>query len=359
MRPVVEQGVLILYSFVTILSVPADTALVAAFLVTVICACAENIVVSQRGSKVITGLYLLSGIFFPKLFLFAPTVLYDMLKKGWVKAGVVLGVLSAYFYIGREVEVFVLLAFGFAFACVLSGRSRQYEKISAEYRKMRDDSTELNLALKEKNRNLLKNQDYEIYTATLKERNRIAREIHDNVGHMLSRAILMVGAMKAVNREKGMEEPLEQLENTLHTAMTNVRESVHDLHDDSVNLKEVLSSLVEAYTFCPVHFIYDMGYPVPREVKYSFIAIVKEALNNIAKHSGAGKADIVVREHPALYQLIIEDNGCGENENDKQREKGIGIRNMEERVSSLGGRIQITAKNGFRIYITVPKKGEC
>lgn len=359
MRSVIEQGVLILYSFVTILLVPADTALVVGFLVTVIYVCMGNIMVSQKGSKIITGLYLLAGVFFPKFFIFAPTVLYYLLKKGWMKAGVVLGILSAYFYIGSETEVFVLLAFGFVFACVLSGRSRQCETISAEYRKMRDDSTELNLTLKEKNQNLLQNQDYEIYTATLKERNRIAREIHDNVGHMLSRAILMVGAMKAVNREKSMEEPLEQLENTLHAAMTNVRESVHDLHDDSVNLKEVLLSLVEDYTFCLVHLTYDMGYSVPREVKYSFIAIVKEALNNIAKHSGADKADIVVREHPALYQLIIEDNGCGEKENNKQREKGIGIRNMEERVSALGGRLQITAKKGFRIYITVPKKGEC
>ena len=357
MRQFIGQGLLVLYSFIFLMRVPADMEFVAAFLVTLIYICVGNTIVAKRILTITTGLYLLAGVCFPDFLLFAPAVLYEMLKKGWEKAGIVLGIFCAYFYVGRDVEIFVLLICGCGFACVLFCQSRQCEKLAEEYRKIRDDSMELNLKLKEKNQNLLKNQDYEIYTATLKERNRIAREIHDNVGHMLSRAILMVGAMKAVNREGNLEEPLEQLEGTLHTAMTSVRESVHDLHDDSVNLKEVLLSLTEANTFCPVSLSYDMGYVIPREVKYSFIAIVKEALSNIAKHSKADRVDIVVREHPGLYQLIIEDNGCGAKETDGEEKTGIGIRNMQDRVAALGGRIQITAEKGFSIYITVPKEG--
>ena len=330
---------------------------VAAFLVTLIYICLGNTIVSKRILAVMTGAYFLMSVCFPDFLLFAPAVLYEILKKGWGKTGIALGILCAYFYIGEDVEIFVLLIFGCGFACVLLYRSMQCEKLAEEYRKIRDDSMEWNLKLKEKNQNLLKNQDYEIYTATRKERNRIAREIHDNVGHMLSRSILMVGAMKAVNQEKSLEEPLEQLEGTLHTAMTSVRESVHDLHDDSVNLKEVLLSLTRENTFCPVSLSYDMGYVIPREVKYSFIAIVKEALSNIAKHSKADRVDIVVREHPGLYQLIIEDDGCGAKEADGEEKAGIGIRNMQDRVAALGGRIQITAEKGFCIYITVPKEG--
>ena len=124
-----------------------------------------------------------------------------------------------------------------------------------------------------------------------------------------------------------------------------------------MNLKEVLLSLTRENTFCPVSLSYDMGYVIPREVKYSFIAIVKEALSNIAKHSKADRVDIVVREHPGLYQLIIEDDGCGAKEADGEEKAGIGIRNMQDRVAALGGRIQITAEKGFCIYITVPKEG--
>ena len=68
--------------------------------------------------------------------------------------------------------------------------------------------------------------------ATLKERNRIAREIHDNVGHMLSRAILQMGALSTVYEEEPLHGQLLKVNDTLNLAMNNIRESVHDLHDD-------------------------------------------------------------------------------------------------------------------------------
>ena len=80
-------------------------------------------------------------------------------------------------------------------ALLLAARTGRNARLEGELIRLRDTSTELNMALKEKNRNLLEKQDNEIYLATLKERNRIAREIHDNVGHMLSRSILQMGAL--------------------------------------------------------------------------------------------------------------------------------------------------------------------
>lgn len=86
-----------------------------------------------------------------------------------------------------------LLIVGILLSLVLKLKEEAYEELEQEYRKTRDDSKERNLLLQEKNRSLIEKQDYEIYTATLQERNRIAREIHDNVGHLLSRCILIVG----------------------------------------------------------------------------------------------------------------------------------------------------------------------
>ena len=156
---------------------------------------------------------------------------------------------------------------------------------------------------------LAEKQDYEIYAATLKERNRIAREIHDNVGHLLSRSILITGAAKAINASDALSPVLDDLDHSLNQAMTSIRTSVHDLHDESLNLKEAAESLTSDFTFCPVTLNYDMGFEVPREIKYCFISIVKEALSNVARHSNATLVQITMREHPALYQLCIEDNG--------------------------------------------------
>ena len=72
----------------------------------------------------------------------------------------------------------------FIVAFFLQLRTESEEKLRQDFMKLRDDSTEKNILLEEKNHMLVEKQNYEIYTATLKERNRIAREIHDNVGHL-------------------------------------------------------------------------------------------------------------------------------------------------------------------------------
>ena len=175
----------------------------------------------------------------------------------------------------------------------------------------------------------------------------------------------MVGAMKAVHGEGNLKEPLAQLEDTLNGAMTSVRRSVHDLHDEAINLKEVLESLMKDFTFCQASLEYDMGYDVPRNLRYGFIAIVKEALNNVMKHSNATEVQVTAREHPGLYQLIVEDNGTpmavglrkerGLFGGCQEENQGIGIRNMKERVDTFGGNLEIRTQGGWRIYITVPK----
>ena len=143
--------------------------------------------------------------------------------------------------------------------------------------KLRDDSTEKNILLEEKNHMLVEKQNYEIYTATLKERNRIAREIHDNVGHLLSRSILITGAAKAVSSSEAVSPLLDSLDISLNQAMTSIRTSVHDLHDESVNLRESVEGLISEFQFCPVSLDYDMGLEIPREVKYCFISYCKRS----------------------------------------------------------------------------------
>lgn len=220
-------------------------------------------------------------------------------------------------------------------------------------KKLRDTSKEHELLIEEKNRQLIKSQDAEVYTATLRERNRIAREIHDNVGHMLTRSILQMGAIKTINKEATLTEPLNNLHDTLNTAMTNIRESVHDLHDDSIDLENAISDVIQSIDEPSISFDYDMSKNVPRNIKYCFISVIKEAINNTIKHSNADRITIILREHPGFYQLLIEDNGSNVNIN---YQSGIGLGNIQDRVNSLGGNMKITADNGFKILISIFKE---
>ncbi len=243
---------------------------------------------------------------------------------------------------------------GVCMALLLFEKTDSYERLAADYRSMHDDGTEKELLLKKENQALIDRQNYEIYSATLSERNRIAREIHDNVGHMLTRSILMVGALKAVSRSEAEQAPLALLDETLNSAMNSIRESVHNLHGQSIQLERSLQKLAENFLFCPVTLQFDMPEDVPSELKYCIIAVTKEALVNISRHSNATLAKITVREHPAFYQFSVRDNGstfCP----DGCAPQGIGIQNMRQRVAALHGAFQIHTDNGFCIYITIPK----
>lgn len=383
MRKITDEGCLFLYG--AGLLVTAETGIPA--VITILFACiytCVNLVGEEKYLHyIMTIAFVAAGIVFKEMWMFLPVVLYNMLcfySPVYIGVGGIIVACEAPAfreYYGLEKEM--LIVAGLAAAVLLYGRTRRLNELEQKYKRARDDSRELTLMLEKKNQDLLEKQDTEVYLATLKERNRIAREIHDNVGHMLSRSILMVGALKTVNQAENLKVPMEQLDQTLNEAMTNVRQSVHDLHDESVNLKEVMESLAEEFRFCPVQLTYDMGYDIPKEIKYSFIAITKEALNNVMRHSNANKVKILTREHPGLYQLIIEDNGtlderirpngdreeyaekesAGKTGNDWKTENtessGIGIENMKKRVRMLGGTMQIQKETGFRIFITVPK----
>lgn len=111
---------------------------------------------------------------------------------------------------------------------------------------------------------------------------------------------------------------------------------MHDLHDDAIDLRQAAYEAVkDMRKNYDVHIEYDMSAHIPRNVKYCFIAIVKEGMSNIIKHSNADKVDIIFREHPGFYQLCIEDNGSVSH-SVEESDHGIGISNMRERLRHWG-----------------------
>ena len=388
MRYFTDSILLFLYSTLTFFYVPADQSLVFALLFAVILCCitylcrtcrtscshnslpvlkrSGNIIPVLAGSFVIFGL---CSLWFSDLLLFFPLLLYQTLSAELFPLAVAELPLWGFlvFQINRFPAVLCLLGiFGFILSFFLWLYAEKYQALYQDFHQIRDDSEEHALLLSEKNKALLEKQDYEIYAATLRERNRIAREIHDNVGHVLSRSILMTAACKTINKNDALDPLLGNLEESLNGAMNSIRSSVHDLHDDAVDLEDAIKGLVKDFTFCPVNLTYDMSRQIPREVKYSLISITKEGLSNVMRHSNADSVDILLREHPALYQLCIEDNGTPENGipdmqtgSDSNKAKnisgGMGLSNIRDRAKALGGTVQITQENGFRIFVTIPK----
>lgn len=308
-----------------------------------------------RTYGIVALVFVLLCFWMPQLTIFLPLIFYWGIQHRfpWVAVSTltwVYGVAEGRF---EEWKIFLWLILS-GVAVVLAHHTGKLEELQQEMIRVRDTGTELNLALREKNKNLREKQDYEIYLATLKERNRIAREIHDNVGHMLSRSILQIGALGTIYKEEALREQLGGINESLNQAMNSIRESVHDLHDDSIDLRQAVEEatrdMKDKYA---VRIDYDMSRAVPRNVKYCFITTIKEAMSNVVKHSDADQIEIVLREHPGFYQLLIEDNGSPK---EKKAEDGIGLLNMKERVEALNGTIHINNEKGFKIVISVKRE---
>ena len=242
-----------------------------------------------------------------------------------------------------------------ALSIYLSYAYFQNQKMKADLIRTRDDGEEKRILLEQTNQLIRKNSENEIDMAMLNERNRIAREIHDNVGHLLTRTILQMGALRAEYKEEPLASKLNQIGQTLDESMNQVRSSVHNLHNEGFDLKEKVLELQVEFEQYSIDLEYDLSEMISKEVKYCFLAILKEAMINIKKHSNATKMNWMLREHAGFYQLMINDNGVVKG----IKESGIGLHNMENRVLEQGGTIHFSIENGFRIFITIPKhKGE-
>ena len=238
-------------------------------------------------------------------------------------------------------------------AFYLKKRTEAIFLYQSEYTRLQDSSSENFLDIEQKNRDLLDKRDYEIRLATLNERNRIAREMHDTVGHLLTRALLQTGAIQILNGDTPVKEDLDHLKQTLSQAMDSIRSSVHDLHDESIDLKVQIEKIAVEFVFCPIRLEYSVE-QMPREIKYGFLAIIREGIANIAHHSDATQAELIVREHPGFYQLILQDNG--KSSGISERAPGIGLQSIDERVRALRGTLHIHREKGFALFISVPKE---
>lgn len=325
---------------------------VAPFLIAVIISCLLTYYQGAEGCLWLMLLFI--GICFPLpgLLYFLPLLFYDFFRSKWQNIGftALLPILYHWPQIDMKMVMPLLLL---GYAAILKLRADQQRKLRANYFQLQDSSREMALVMKRQNQELLDNQDSRISVATLNERNRIAREIHDNVGHQLSSSLLQIGALLSVTREEEKRMPLLTLKDTLSEAMDSIRQSVHNLYDESVDLYVQLEEMAARFTFCPLTFDYDVAGNPEKRLKYALIAIVKEALSNIVRHSHATEASITLREHPAFYQLVIRDNGQVSKVN---RDNGIGLTNMQTRVEGLGGIIRISVEKGFALFISIPKK---
>lgn len=316
----------------------------------------ENVNAPKKIIKTaVEGFFSLLCILFPTLLYFLPLTVYESVRTRDV-IPLFLGGISLVFTLSQGSFSYIyplILCFLAIYLCI---KTLNNKELSEKNKQSRDDSTELQKIMSRRNRELQENLDYEIHITALNERNRIAREIHDNVGHLLSRSLLQTGALSAIcpKDQTAMKQSIDGLKDTLNSAMNSIRESVHGIRDDSLDLKnegeKILAPLSEKFSTA---LDYDITGEMPPKIKLCFISVMKEAVNNITKHSSGDRAGITLREHPYLYQLVVYDNGKTSYKGEIT--EGMGLNSMRERVESIGGNFRISCDKGFTVFVSVRK----
>lgn len=210
----------------------------------------------------------------------------------------------------RDTPVLALALVFCALAALLALRTVQEEAARRSLHVVRDDLREKVLTLQDTNAQLLQAQDYELRAAALAERTRIAREIHDGVGHLLTRLLLQVKALQVVHREEpGVVADLTTLDGGLDEALDSMRRSVHALSDDGEELATSLNLLGSRCGIDSVRVDCSTEAEPPAAVARCVVAVVREALTSAARHGGARSARVAVTDYPAFWQVTVDNDG--------------------------------------------------
>jgi signal transduction histidine kinase len=196
------------------------------------------------------------------------------------------------------------------------------------------------------------------YLSAALERSRIARNIHDSLGHTLTTLDIQLELAQKIfdrNPDKA-KHAIDNAKNLADRSLQDVRRSVQTMRSENFNLDEAIFTLItQIKEHQNLAIDIDLNLPqLPSQIGYQFYCIVQEGLTNIQKHARASLVSIRGQPTPEGIILEIEDNGRGFNPNLVY--SGYGLLGMKERVDNLGGDFKINSaiNRGTCIQIIIP-----
>jgi nitrate/nitrite-specific signal transduction histidine kinase len=204
--------------------------------------------------------------------------------------------------------------------------------------------------------------------ATLEERNRLARELHDSISQSLFSLDLHAKAAGKYLRQDPdrAEAQLGQLRQLAREALEEMRTLIFDLRPPSLDEGGLTLALRQQVELLrrpdgPELVLHIEGNGrLPPDVQLGLLRVAQEALTNAMKHANAHRIEVSLSQDPARVTLCVEDDGCGfELSNVVDDIRCFGLRGMRERVAALGGRLEIISRpaEGTRVAACVPISG--
>lgn len=224
----------------------------------------------------------------------------------------------------------------------------------------RERAEQLSAALEQANVQLAEYATKVEELAMTQERNRLAREIHDSLGHTLTIVNVQIEAAKAVmesDPDRAMDA-ISKVQNLAQQGLSQVRESVAALRESPVSdrpLEDAIRPLVgevESSGIVTDFRVSGDPYGLEHKAALAIYRAAQEGLTNVCRHARASRVDVILDFQPEQVSLEVKDNGIGS----AQVKEGFGLLGIRERMQLLGGRMEIDTATGegFQLRVRVP-----
>ena len=203
-------------------------------------------------------------------------------------------------------------------------------------------------------------KEAQLKVATLEERQRLARELHDSVSQALYGIAL--GARTAqtqLERDPAkLAEPLDYILSLAEAGLSEMRALIFELRPESLQNEGLVAALTKQadaiHARHKINVVTDFGEEpnISLDAKEALYRIAQEALQNIAKHAHATTVDLSLKEQDGRLVLVIRDNGKGFDTN-REFPGHLGMKSMPERAAQIGGEFHIQSQPGVGTVVTV------
>jgi len=294
-----------------------------------------------------------------KSYLFLPifivSYLYSQRSYYWLGPSLIIVLaLALFLFTGETVSIAINFAINLAlfsaFGFCLGMFLKQKTQLSRSYKIIEEKNIALEHAIKQVERLTL-----------LEERNRMARELHDTVGHSLTASIVAMEAVQTLidRNTEASKQRLQQVIDFSRNHLGSFRRTVHDMA-----MSELKQPLIELLTTAANEFSSqtstkvvldvsgesDVG--VSEAIKLSFLRCLQESMTNAKKHGNATEITITLNQRRDMLSLTVQDNGSGSDE----LTDGFGIEGMKARAEVLRGTLNVISKKGegTTVYCDIP-----
>ncbi len=202
-----------------------------------------------------------------------------------------------------------------------------------------------------------------------KERKRIARDLHDQIGQQLTALRFQLEILRGISRETKLVERIEETQTIARQLDSDIDFLTWELHSSALECVDIVGALANYVSEWSKRFGVLADFEVknldqnrlPPDAKTNIYRIVQESLHNIAKHAAASHAKVRLEGGPDLVELTVEDDGKGFDaaliESGEIRGTGIGITGMKERADLMNADIAVESKPGRGTTVRVSLAG--